>query len=87
MLRHDCIDTISMPVADSGKSYGWKSWFEAGVILLLSDMAGVVETLELWQRRYSRRLRLSDYDERMLRDIGITRVDALRETRKPFWRA
>ena len=25
-------------------------------------------------------------DDRMLKDIGITRVDALYEARKPFWR-
>jgi uncharacterized protein YjiS (DUF1127 family) len=25
-------------------------------------------------------------DERSLRDIGLTRYDALREARKPFWR-
>jgi uncharacterized protein YjiS (DUF1127 family) len=28
---------------------------------------------------------LKDLDERMLKDIGLTRAQALREARKPFW--
>jgi len=38
------------------------------------------------QRRRERR-QLAELDERLLRDIGIERADALREARKPFWRA
>lgn len=87
MLRHDCIDTISMPVADSGASHSWKSWIKAGYTLLVSDMARVVKTLVKWQRREIWRARLSDFDERMLKDIGLTREQAMLEVRKPFWRA
>ncbi len=86
MLRHDCIDTISMPVADSGTSNSWKSWIIAGYTLLVSDMARVFETLNVWQRRSTWRTRLSDLDDRMLKDIGITREEAYREIRKPFWK-
>jgi uncharacterized protein YjiS (DUF1127 family) len=38
------------------------------------------------QRRRERR-QLAELDERLLRDIGVERADALREARKPFWRA
>jgi uncharacterized protein YjiS (DUF1127 family) len=38
------------------------------------------------QRRRERR-QLAELDERLLRDIGIERADALRESRKPCWRA
>jgi uncharacterized protein YjiS (DUF1127 family) len=35
--------------------------------------------------RRRQRCALLRLDERMLRDLGITRVDALREGEKPFW--
>jgi uncharacterized protein YjiS (DUF1127 family) len=35
-----------------------------------------------WQQRQD----LRDLDERLLRDIGITRHQAEREASKPFWR-
>ena len=87
MLRHDCIDTIGMPVADSGTSNSWKMWIVAGFTLLATDVARVFETLGQWQRRDTWRMRLNDLDERLLKDIDITREEACREIRKPFWRA
>ena len=35
-----------------------------------------------WQQRHA----LLELDDRLLADIGLTREDALREARKPFWR-
>jgi len=87
MLRHDCIDAMSMPVADSGASESWKSWITAGVSLLLSDLARIVEILAHWQRRSTQRARLRDFDDRLLRDSGLSRAEVLREINKPFWRA
>ena len=43
-------------------------------------------TLGEWRRRRNGRLELARFDERMLRDIGLTRVDADYEINKPFWR-
>ena len=40
---------------------------------------------EAWRRRRSRTW-LSQLDEHMLRDIGITWSEAEREINKPFWR-
>lgn len=45
------------------------------------------ETLILWCDRARQRRRLERLDDRLLRDIGIDRVDALKEARKPFWEA
>ena len=87
MLRHDCTDTISMPVADSGTSNSWKPWLKAGVALLVADTARIVETLKVWQYRSTWRTRLSDMDDRLLQDIGISRAEAEREISKPFWRS
>lgn len=41
---------------------------------------------EVWRQRLSDRRALAQMDERALRDIGVTRCDALYEARKPFWR-
>ena len=40
-----------------------------------------------WRERYDQRKTLAAMNERMLKDIGITRSDAIRESSKPFWRA
>ncbi len=37
-------------------------------------------------RRWRQRVHLSDLDARALRDIGVTRADAIRESRRAFWR-
>jgi uncharacterized protein YjiS (DUF1127 family) len=42
--------------------------------------------LREWHRRQNGRLDLARFDERMLRDIGLTRIDAEYEINKPFWR-
>ena len=40
----------------------------------------------LWIERVRQRAALADLDDHMLRDIGVTRVEAARECDKPFWR-
>lgn len=37
-------------------------------------------------RRQRQRICLARLDDRMLRDMGISRIDAERESAKPFWR-
>jgi uncharacterized protein YjiS (DUF1127 family) len=42
--------------------------------------------LENWlDKRHQRRM-LSQLDDHMLKDIGISRVDAIRESQKAFWK-
>jgi len=45
-----------------------------------------VEALATWQDRADGRHALLKLDDRMLRDIGVSRADAMREADKPFWR-
>jgi uncharacterized protein YjiS (DUF1127 family) len=52
-----------------------KSWWHQGARLIA-----------LWHRRAQERQELTAMDERDLRDIGLSRLDALREANKPFWR-
>lgn len=48
-------------------------------------MLWVVDTLETWAARAEQRRQLATLDARMLRDIGRSESDALRESAKPFW--
>lgn len=41
--------------------------------------------LREWHAVYRQRRALLGLDEAMLKDIGISRIDALREGSKPFW--
>jgi len=53
----------------------------------LARAAGrISKTLRDWRRRMHDRARLAELDERMLKDIGLTRVDAEFLINKPFWR-
>lgn len=42
--------------------------------------------LLMWQARWRERGRLDRLSDHMLKDLGISRADASREVRKPFWR-
>lgn len=41
----------------------------------------------LWIEHHRARDELAKLDDRMLRDMGVTRYDIAGETKKPFWRA
>ena len=47
----------------------------------------VLETLRKWRRRAHERAELAKLDDRMLKDIGLTRCDAEFLSNKWFWRA
>lgn len=50
-------------------------------------LAEALALVREWRRRASGRRELAALCDRCLRDIGVTRYDAEREVRKPFWRA
>jgi uncharacterized protein YjiS (DUF1127 family) len=47
--------------------------------------AGVLGTLRAWTERWRHRARLLELDDRMLRDVGLSRADVELEASKPFW--
>lgn len=53
---------------------------------ILGTLTGYAEILATWQDRADGRRQLLALNDRMLRDIGISRADAVREAGKPFWR-
>jgi uncharacterized protein YjiS (DUF1127 family) len=58
----------------------------SGLLAGISGMlVGVVETLLRWQEASIQRRRLLELDAHMLKDIGISRADAVREAKRPFW--
>lgn len=50
-------------------------------------VARSVEAILEYQDRARERSQLASLDDRMLRDMGITRLDVAHEAEKPFWRA
>jgi uncharacterized protein YjiS (DUF1127 family) len=46
----------------------------------------VFRTLGRWTALYRQRHHLAELDDRMLRDIGLSRGDVQIEIEKPFWR-
>jgi uncharacterized protein YjiS (DUF1127 family) len=53
---------------------------------LIHGLIAVRALLRTWRERRRGRAALASFDDRMLRDIGITRVEAHYEINKPFWR-
>ncbi len=50
-------------------------------------ISGLWSLIGEWLRRVESRHELAALCDRALRDIGVTRADAMREATKPFWRA
>ena len=50
-------------------------------------LARLVGTVVAWEHRARERRTLAEMPDRLLKDLGISRVDARRESEKPFWRS
>lgn len=51
------------------------------------SLARVWAQIQDWREIYRQRRALLGLSDAMLKDIGISRVDALQEGNKPFWRS
>jgi uncharacterized protein YjiS (DUF1127 family) len=47
--------------------------------------AGIVALVRQWLQRSRTRHDIAELDEHLLRDIGLTRLDVMVESRKHFW--
>ncbi len=52
-----------------------------------SALARAADTAVTWLQRERDRRTLQALDDRLLRDIGVSRGEVEREVSKPFWRA
>ncbi len=53
---------------------------------LLRLPGAILDTLLFWQERAAQRRRLNTLDDRLLKDIGVSRAEAEHEAAIPFWR-
>jgi uncharacterized protein YjiS (DUF1127 family) len=49
------------------------------------SVASIFDRFVQWAERASQRRILSELDDNMLKDIGLTRHDAFKESVRPFW--
>lgn len=73
MKSQHCIDTILAPAPR--RRFGLPPWIAAAFRLLGS-----------WSALRRQRQQLAMLDDRMLRDLGLSRMDVQIEIEKPFWR-
>ncbi len=59
----------------------------SGNRLQLPSGYALLRKIKLWHSRARQRRHLAQLPPEMLKDIGVTRVDALNEANKPFWRS
>lgn len=70
---------------DTGHSLDQTSELGAIATSILHLPANVLTLFGDWQHRASQRTHLRDLDDRLLKDMGLTRTDVFREASKPFW--
>ena len=72
------VDRSFAPTVPLLGSQGW-------IVAPAEPRAGIVALVREWLRRSRTRHDIADLDERLLRDIGLTRIDAAVESSKHFW--
>jgi uncharacterized protein YjiS (DUF1127 family) len=76
-----------MSIVQIGQSLRWHGLHWHGLHSLQRSDRGWIALVKMWWRRMEDRRTLATMSDQSLRDIGITRCDAMNEASKPFWRA
>ena len=79
-------DTIGGQQTASEPRITWRQWFGAGWRLFTSDAGELFALLTTWHKRAAMRHHIRTLDDRMLKDINVSRADIMAEAQKPFWR-
>jgi uncharacterized protein YjiS (DUF1127 family) len=74
--------TPSPSVRRAVESFAWR-WSKGRLRSLPGKLWATIRT---WIARRRQRSALAELDDHLLKDIGVSREDALREVDKPFWR-
>jgi uncharacterized protein YjiS (DUF1127 family) len=83
MNTRDCTHTMSPRERSSLALLPALAWL---AVRRFGDGAGrVAEVALTWLERSRQRRQLGQLSDYMLRDIGLTRIDAWAEAKKPFW--
>ena len=53
---------------------------------LMFNQERLIQILKLWRERSRQRKALTQLSPYLLKDIGISRSDAINEVQKPFWK-
>lgn len=71
------------PVIETGDN---QKIFRAKIATLLTWLRLIGRVVVRWRENSRSRAQLARFDDRMLRDIGVTPADVWRESLKPWWR-
>jgi uncharacterized protein YjiS (DUF1127 family) len=88
-----CLDAARLQARPMGDL--WRMWMRVGYALAARagnrTLGTMLGTIRLWARRSAQRSSdayfLRQLTEHELRDMGVTRQQAMFEVNKPFWRA
>lgn len=70
------------PYGSEIQSLTWGAWIKAGVVLVKNEMARAGRWLIDWASANEERRKLLEMEPHRLKDIGITRAEAIREGEK-----
>lgn len=87
MSYADWTHTIGLTDSREPRGSPWRNWLGTGLRLLVRDTRALFDIFTTWQKRASTRQQLRNLDDRMLKDIGLTRAEVEQEGGKYFWRA
>jgi uncharacterized protein YjiS (DUF1127 family) len=79
-------EEMVMPTFDLFLPRSYSVWRPKAQPTPIHPVAAAWVLIASWIARTRQRNALAGLDDAMLRDIGITRVEAARECDKPFWR-
>ena len=85
--RGSSLATLAAPLPDVlGARPISETWLPRAWSALHAALAATADTIATWRERAKMRRQLLLLDDRLLRDIGIDRLQARSEAEKPFWR-
>ena len=82
MLR--TLSDASAIVGRRGDGPMWSPSWHHGRLICFGSAA--LRAIWFWRERSRQRRALAELDDRLLRDIGLTRDEARRESSSPFWK-